>query len=122
MRAIIVMVLVACAGSKPPPAAPVANTTPVVAAPEPPPDPGSCSRYGKDPALAKMCTFREHMCECKDKACADRVNEDFTHWMQEMAKNASGESATATTEDVAKAMADAATAYQECYTKLSETP
>jgi len=121
MRALVMVVLVACAGTKAPPK-PVSNATPVVAAPEPPPDPGSCAGHDKGSALAKMCMFREHMCECRDKACADRVNEDFTRWMEDMAKNASDERATATTEEAAKAMADAAVAYQECYTKLFQTP
>ena len=39
-------------------------------------------------AVAKMEGFSKSMCDCKDKACADKVNEDMTKWGTEMAKNA----------------------------------
>jgi hypothetical protein len=126
MRALLIVVLIACGGSRPPPAAPVSNATPVVAAPEPPQPASRCGctsercreQAWNKYALAKMCSFRDDMCSCKDKACADHVNEGFTNWMQDMAKNARTDHNS--TEDEAKAMADSATQYQECYTKLSD--
>jgi len=78
-----------------------------------------CKKKGAAEAMGKMNDFRDKMCACKDKGCADKVNDDYTKWMQDMAKNASGEKATATNEEDAKKMADAATKYQECYTKNS---
>ena len=37
-------------------------------------------------ALAKMTEFKDHMCVCADKQCADRVTEDMTKWGQEQAR------------------------------------
>ena len=39
-------------------------------------------------AMAKMEGFSKEMCECKDKACVDKVNENMTKWGTEMAKTA----------------------------------
>jgi hypothetical protein len=131
MRVLLVVVLVACGGSKAP--APVSNAAPVSATPAPPPEPpsrcGCTSEVCRGDnemtyALAKMCTYAEHMCACKDKACGDGVNDDFTRWMNDMAKSASGKRPAISDAD-AKAMADHAIHYQECYAKLvggSTTP
>lgn len=78
-----------------------------------------CKKKGAE-AMGKMNKFRDDMCACKEKTCADKVNDEYTKWMQEMAKNASGnEKATATNEEDAKKMSDAATKLQECYNKLA---
>jgi hypothetical protein len=36
--------------------------------------------------MAKMVTFRDQMCACKDSACAKRVSDDMTTWSVEMSK------------------------------------
>jgi len=115
MRALVVVLLVACGGSKPPAPAPVSNATPppAVDAPAAP----AADRAGG--LIAKMSTYRDRMCACKDKPCAEQVNEEFTRWLQDMAKNAESEKATATNEEDAKRLADGATQYQECYMKLA---
>lgn len=41
---------------------------------------GACKKKGggdAGEAVAKMTEFKDQMCACKDKACADRVTEDF---------------------------------------------
>jgi len=119
MRAIIVMVLVACAGSKPPPAAPVANTTPVVAAPEPPPEP-RCRCASED--CLKLCAYRDRMCACKDAACGDALNEGYSQWMAGMAKDVEVHHPMARSAADARAMGDEATEYQACYSKLNGAP
>ena len=43
---------------------------------------------GASDAIAKMEGFSKAMCECKDKACADKVQEDMTKWGTEAAKTA----------------------------------
>jgi hypothetical protein len=35
-----------------------------------------------------MSEFKDKMCVCKDKACADKVVDEMTKWSSEMAKNA----------------------------------
>lgn len=34
-----------------------------------------------------MARFRDQMCACRDKACADGVQETMTRWSQEVARN-----------------------------------
>ncbi|MFT3697114.1 MAG: hypothetical protein QM831_28485 [Kofleriaceae bacterium] len=36
--------------------------------------------------MAKMVTFKDQMCACKDSACASKVADDMTKWGQEEAK------------------------------------
>src|SRR5215470_10495487 len=81
-------VLVGC-WRDPPPVVPVAHDDPPAAAEPPPrvarrgPEPGSL-----DDTIAKMSEFRDQMCACSDKACADLVTDDMTKWAQQMAKSA----------------------------------
>jgi len=123
-RALVVVVLVACGGSQAPP--PVSNSTPVPATPPPVEEPrsrcGCTSEVCRGDnemkyVLAKMCTYADHMCACKDKACGDGINDDYTRWMTDMAKTASS-TPPKMNEDDAKAIADHAVHYQECYVKL----
>jgi hypothetical protein len=79
MRIVLFVLLVACSKS-PPPAAPSAPE-PVAVEPKqetPPPasDPG-------DAALAKLAEFKDQICACKDKACADAVMKGMMEWGEE---------------------------------------
>jgi hypothetical protein len=81
---------------------------------------GACKKKGgASEAIAKVKEFSGKMCECKDKACADKVNEEYTKWGAEMAKNAKPEDAKSVSAEDTKAMTEAATKYSECYTKLA---
>ena len=78
---------------------------------------GACKKKGgASDAIAKMEGFQKAMCDCKDKACADKVNEDMTRWGTEMAKNASYDERP--DPDLAKRSSDVMTKYVECMTKL----
>jgi hypothetical protein len=77
---------------------------------------GACKKKSSDDTVAKLEGFSKAMCECKDKACADKVNQDMTTWGTEMAKNAGNKDAKPD-PDVAKKSADAMTKYAECMTK-----
>lgn len=68
-------------------------------------------------AILKMTEFRTRMCECKDKACADKVQEDMTAWAQQMAKDAPTAKSQQPSEDQIKKMTEAATLYSECMVK-----
>lgn len=72
-------------------------------------------------AAAKVTEFKDNMCKCKDKACADKVQEDYNKWGQEMAKKMEGKKAEDVKVDEAttKKMTDAMTAYAECMTKAT---
>jgi hypothetical protein len=69
-----------------------------------------------DESISKIEKFATEMCGCQDKTCADRVQEGFTRWGTDMAKQSrhSGK----VTEEATKRMTDAATRYSECYTKI----
>lgn len=81
------------------------------------PDP--VARSEAEEALAHIQEFSRRMCECKDKACADQVNEDYMRWGQEMARNLTAREPMRPDPELTKLMADAATRYTECYTKLA---
>src|SRR5438046_2018741 len=78
---------------------------------------GACSKKkpGGD-ALAKMEGFQKSMCDCKDKACADKVNADMSTWGTEMSKGADKDAKP--DPELAKKSADIMTKYTECMTKL----
>ncbi|MBA2545164.1 MAG: hypothetical protein H0V17_36315, partial [Deltaproteobacteria bacterium] len=62
-------------------------------------------------AVAKMEGFQKSMCDCKDKACADKVNEDMAKWGTEMSKNAGATKDDKPDPDLAKKSADIMTKY-----------
>jgi hypothetical protein len=64
--------------------------------------------------------FRKAMCECKDAACADKVNAEMARWGSEMARTADKNEkpdSTAMTR-----MNEVLTKYTECMTKLMMMP
>jgi hypothetical protein len=67
-------------------------------------------------AIAKLEAFSKDMCECKDKACADKVNDAMSKWGTEMAKTAAKDDKP--DPELAKKSADVMTKYTECMTKL----
>jgi len=67
--------------------------------------------------VAKMDDFSKQMCRCKDKACADKVNEALTTWGTNLAKDPALKSSKPS-PDLAKKSADIMTRYTECMTKL----
>jgi hypothetical protein len=79
---------------------------------------GCKKKGGAGEAVAKMEEFQKKMCDCKDKACADKVNEEMTKWGTEMAKNAGGKTDEKPDPEIAKKSADIMTKYTECMTKL----
>jgi hypothetical protein len=78
---------------------------------------GCKKKGGAGEAVAKMEEFQKKMCDCKDKACADKVNEEMTKWGTEMAKSA-GKGDEKPDPEIAKKSADIMTKYTECMTKL----
>ena len=64
--------------------------------------------------------FAKSMCDCKEKACGDKVQEDMTKWGQEMAKSSAANAKP--TELQMKRATDVTTRYAECMTKLLTPP
>jgi hypothetical protein len=71
---------------------------------------------GAGDAIAKMTDFKDQMCKCADKACAEKVTEGMTKWGQEMAKEG-GDKAAKVSEDDTKKMAAITEEMTKCMTK-----
>lgn len=68
-------------------------------------------------AVAKMTEFKDQMCACKDKACADKVQESMTKWSTDMAAKAGENKDQKADEATMKKMTEVGQAYGECMTK-----
>lgn len=79
---------------------------------------GCKKKGGGGDALAKMTEFKDKMCACKDKGCADKVNDEMMKWGQEQAKNA-GEKSAATDGEEAKKIAAVSEEFSKCLTKVA---
>src|SRR4051794_31791117 len=85
---------------------------------------GCKKKGGAGEAMAKMSEFKDQMCACKDKACADKVQDSMNKWSAENAKSA-GDSKDKPDEKTMKEMQDVGTKYGECMAKAmggGETP
>jgi hypothetical protein len=91
---------------------------------------GACKKKGggdAGEAVAKMTEFKDEMCKCKDKACADKVQESMTKWSTEMAAKAGDKKEPAKADEATmKKMTEVGQQYGECMTKAmsagAETP
>jgi len=70
---------------------------------------------GAAQAMAKMEEFKDMMCACADKACADKVTDEMTKWSQEMAKDADRDARVS--EEDTKRMQVIVEQFTECATK-----
>jgi hypothetical protein len=81
---------------------------------------GACKKKGggdAGEAVAKMTEFKDQMCACKDKACADKVQESMTKWSTDMAAKAGDKKDQKADEATMKKMTEVGQAYGECMTK-----
>ncbi len=78
---------------------------------------GCKKKGGGGDTVEKMEGFQKQMCDCKDKACADKVQEEMTKWGTEMAKNA-GDKGEKPDPEMVKKTTEIMGKYTECMTKL----
>lgn len=81
---------------------------------------GACKKKGggdAGEAVAKMTELKDEMCKCKDKACADKVQESMTKWSTDMAAKAGDKKDQKADEATMKKMTEVGQAYGECMTK-----
>jgi hypothetical protein len=81
-RLVLTLVLAACGGKSPPPT--VQNEV----APQPAPAPAPPPKSENEVVMEKMRGFTDGMCACKDKVCADKVQEGMSAWAQQVARDA----------------------------------
>ena len=74
---------------------------------------GCKKKGGAGEAMAKMGEFKDQMCACKDKKCADGVQDAMNKWSAENAKNA-GDKPEKPDEETMKKMSEVGTKYGEC--------
>ena len=68
--------------------------------------------------MAKMGGFADDMCKCKDKACADKVQEGMTKWSTDMAAKGGDKKADEKPDEaMMKKMTEVGQKYAECMTK-----
>jgi hypothetical protein len=77
-----------------------------------------CKKKGGSDAIAKMTEFKDQMCKCADKACAEKVTEAMTKWGQEMAKEGGDKEAAKMSEEDMKKSAAVSEEMGKCMTKL----
>ena len=116
----------ACGGNAPPPVPPaqepIANQAPPapVAAPAPPaPTPAAAdddANPSAEQAIARMAAFRDAMCKCTTKQCAEDVVEALTKWGQRMAREAGAHAMPKITEDETRRMAEVTETMTRCMT------
>lgn len=112
----LVIVLVACGGGRSEPVKPIANEVP-----RPPADAAiDAAPTGIAAVFAKMTSFTDRMCACKDKACADAISDEMSKWGAEMAKDA--DKNVKVTEDDAKRMAEITERFAKCMTAVMMPP
>ena len=75
---------------------------------------------GGSNAIAKMGEFKDQMCKCTDKACADKVAEAMTKWTQEFAKEAGGDKAAKPSEEDTKKTTQIMEEYTKCQGKAMQ--
>ena len=82
---------------------------------------GACKKKGggdAGEAMAKMSEFADDMCKCKDKACADKVQEGMTKWSTDMAAKGGAKKADEKPDEaMMKKMTEVGQKYAECMTK-----
>ena len=66
-------------------------------------------------AISKIGGFRDRMCACADKACADKINQEYMDW----ATKQSPDKPQQMGEDDAKKIQEVSLKYNECLTKWS---
>jgi hypothetical protein len=78
---------------------------------------GCKKKGGAGEAMAKMSEFKDKMCACKDKKCADDVQAAMSTWSAESAKSAGDKKPEAPDEKTMKEMQEVGTKYGECMAK-----
>jgi hypothetical protein len=78
---------------------------------------GCKKKGGAGDAMAKMSEFKDKMCACKDKKCADEVQDAMNKWSAENAKSAGDKKPEAPDEKTMKEMQEVGTKYGECMAK-----
>jgi hypothetical protein len=63
---------------------------------------GCKKKGGGADMMGKMTEFKDAMCKCADKACADKVQADMAKWSADMAKEAGDKPVTPSEEDMKK--------------------
>jgi hypothetical protein len=110
-KLMLVAVLAACGGSKAEPVTPSNSAGSGSAA-----DDGAAAYHQK--VLADMTAFRDRMCKCTDKPCAQSVMTDFNTWGEQMTKNPAADSAPP--DGLQPKLTEANDGYYECQHKVMD--
>jgi hypothetical protein len=121
LRTTLLLLLAACWSSKPAPAT-TTGTSPAPEASRPAPAPASPPTEF-EAAIAKFREFRDMMCACADRACADKVNEVMAEWGRSMSKKSKEPTLTEAEKEAFMEVArDLALCSQKAYGPPAGTP
>lgn len=122
LRTTLFLFLVACGGNKPapasvanPPPAPAAEARTAPAASEAAATPSAADIAA---AITQLGEFRDQMCACADKACAEKIEQTLSEWGQAMAAKFSEQPDLSDEQE--QAFMVAATEFSTCAHKLYE--
>lgn len=108
----IVVMVAACGGSNSQPVTTPAPAEAPPAAQPPGEDPGSAH------TVAAISTFRDRMCKCADKACADTVSSEMTQWGQAESDRIAKTGTAKVSDDDTRQIAALVEQLAQCMTKL----
>ncbi|HEY4179586.1 MAG TPA: hypothetical protein VGM90_22250 [Kofleriaceae bacterium] len=75
------------------------------------------SSFDPKAIVAKVATFKDQMCACKDKGCAEKVNADYSAWGKEMTRKMLADGNPPKPDDATvKQVTDIAKDYAACMT------
>lgn len=80
-----------------------------------------CGKNKFDQAVSEMESLKDRMCACSDKACADKVSDDYKEWRKSMKEKFTKEDDKNASEEQTRRAKDADKAFHECRSKLKDS-
>jgi hypothetical protein len=80
-----------------------------------------CGKNKFDQAVSDMEGLKDKMCACTDKACADKVNDEYREWRKSMKEKFKKEDDKDASEEQTKRAKAADAAFHECRSKLKDS-
>ena len=82
----------------------------------------ACSKSKYDDAISGMEKYKDKMCECKDKACTDKVREEMRDWQKSMRDKFKDEDEKNVPKDFIEKVGKIEHDMKECRRKFDSVP
>jgi hypothetical protein len=77
----------------------------------------ACGKSAADEYISKTKSFKDKMCACSDKDCAEKVGKEHEEWEKDFVKNAKESKADKPSEEQQKEFKEARKEMRECARK-----